>query len=393
MRRYPWNVVGWRFLERYVVVLRFMLFAALLTLAAIPVKADADDASFSCKKARTQVERRVCLSPYVTLKKTDRDLAKWYKQALSISRDVESLRADQRVWLQSLESCVTTKEIKPHDLVCDHVHNADEKAQCFRDFCLFDKYFERTRFLHSLTTQGVTGKYVLSDRWPSGIHENFNFMDAEDKKLCKSVEEALAALGPLARPLTEQKPISESLAQTRVSWLPIAKHELLLYARKLERLLRQRFQHNIDVVETDEFTRLLAGRIASGELTISLAATPAFLSALPKAENKVISVLRYQRWADVTKTTNLDLYQQVEWFRIDNGDLSSVQPIGSTTDAFVFDGGLYFDLVSERGHDDKWQPLPNPQPELFIYKVQWYDSANTQLRTACHLLYEQTTNK
>jgi hypothetical protein len=103
--------------------------------------------------------------------------------------------------------------------------------------------------------------------------------------------------------------------------------------------------------------------------------------------------LRYQRWADDTTTTNADVYQQLEFFRVDNRDLATVQPIGSADDAFLFKGKLYFDSISERGFDDAWQSLPIPQPELFIYTVRRYSADNIMLGTACHLLYTQRTRK
>jgi hypothetical protein len=162
---------------------------------------------------------------------------------------------------------------------------------------------------------------------------------------------------------------------------------------KLERLLRQKWHHETVIVESDGFSQQLAKRIASGEITIAFAAAPAVAAGLTTIEDKEVSVLRYQRWADDTKTTDYDIYQQLEFFRVDKNDLLTANPIGSASDAFVFKGKLYFDSISERGFDDRWQSLPIPQPELFIYTVQRYDSNNTALRTACHLLYVQKAQK
>jgi hypothetical protein len=112
-------------------------------------------------------------------------------------------------------------------------------------------------------------------------------MRDEDGKLCKSIENALSALGPLPGPFDEKKSLSEFLNQTRISWSPIEKSDLLPTAQKLEKLLRQRWHHNTEVVDTPEFTMHLRERIATGELTLSRVSTP---------DN---SFLRYQRWSDV----------------------------------------------------------------------------------------------
>lgn len=371
--------------------LGFLLSAALL----IPAMTYAEDASFACNKATSRVELRICNSPYATLKELDRDLANWYKRALSITQDANLLRADQRQWLLSLDNCLTSETVEPHPYVCNHWHNSNENTQCLRDFCLVGKYIERTKFLNSLTTQGVAGRYILSNIWPNGIHENMDRMAPEDKKFCKSVEAALWSLGPLSRPLTDQQPISKALTQASVSWVTIEKPELLLNAKKLEKILRNTWNHSADIVDSKEFSQLLRDRIESGELTISLGTTPTFVKARVESENKDTEVLRYQRWGNVEKTTNLDHYSKIEYFRVDNGDLSTAQPItfSEDKDAFKFDRKLYFDLVSERSHDDNWNSLPNPQPDLYIYQAYWYDSAHTQLKTICHLLFEQRVAK
>lgn len=389
MERLAWSIIGRKIVDSEAINLRFLLLAALL----IPALASAEDASFPCSKASSKVELRICNSPYATLKQLDRELANWYKRALSMTQDANALRSDQRRWLQSLDYCLTNETVEPHQFVCDGTHDTNEKTQCFRDFCLVGKYIERTRYLNSLTTQGVAGRYALSNRWPNGIHENFDSMAPEDAKLCKSIEAALWTLGPLEKPLTEQKPISESLEQAKVSWLPVAKPELLSNAQSLERIVRKRSGRSTDIVDSDEFKKKMAERVASGELSISLADTQAYVTALTEAENKTISVLRFQRWSDIKKTTNLDIFPQVQFFRVDNGDLSTAQPIGDSVDAFVIDGKLYFDEVTERRYDDKWKSLPNPQPEIFIYKAYWYDSVHTMFKKACHLLYEQKSTK
>lgn len=389
MERLTWNIVSRKIADSKSINLRFLLLAALL----IPALAYAEDASFSCNKANSKVELRICNSPYATLMQLDRELSKWYKRALSMTQDANALRSDQRSWLQSLDSCITSETVKPHQFVCDSVHNMNDKTQCFRDFCLVGKYIERTRFLNSLTTQGIAGRYIFSNRWPNGIRQNINYMAAEDTKLCKSIEAALWTLGPLGKPLTEQKPISESLDHAKVLWLPVAKSELLSNAQSLERIVRKRLGRSTDIVDSDEFKNKMTERIASGELSISLSDTQTYVTALTESENKTITVLRFQRWSDLKRTTNLDTFPQVEFFRVDNGDLSTAQPIGDRVDAFVFDGKLYFDDVTERWFDDKGKSLPNPQSEIFIYKAYWYDSAHTMLIKMCHLLYEQRPTK
>jgi hypothetical protein len=190
---------------------------ALLLLFALPLPAHADDASFPCKSARTPLEHRICESPYATLKQLDRDLAKWYRRALRGVESADSLRANQREWLQSLDTCLTAEIVEPKKYVCDSVLDTDKKAQCFRDFCLVQKYIDRSRFLYSLLTEGLPGQYVLSDRWPSGIHENVDFMAPRNRELCKFVEATLSAHGLLSGALTRKKPLSETSDHTRVS--------------------------------------------------------------------------------------------------------------------------------------------------------------------------------
>jgi hypothetical protein len=76
--------------------------------------------------------------------------------------------------------------------------------------------------------------------------------------------------------------------------------------------------------------------------------------------------------------------------KIDKDELFVVSPGGSKTEAFMLDGQMYLDLVSERRFDDSWEDLPISQSELYIYT---FDSQLTKYRTACHLLYEQKATK
>lgn len=349
----------------------------------------ADDASFSCKQARTQVEQRICNSPYATLKQLDRDLAKWYKRALSGVADPESLRASQREWLQSLNACVTEDSVEPTKYACNSVLEAEKKAQCFRDFCLVTKYIDRSKFLYALRTQGRPGRYVLSDRWPSGIHENFEFMAAKDRKFCRNMEDTLSAHGPFSSPISKKEPLSAISTRTRVSWISVEKNQLLPTAKRLERVLRPKSQPDTALVESDGFSRQLENRIATGEIEIALSSAPAVVTQRAAGKSEVVSVLRYQRWSDSTKTTDYDKDQQIEFFRVDKGDLSTAQPIGSASDAFVVNGKIYFDSISKRGFDDLWQPLPIPQPELYVYTAHRYESDATTLRTIGHFVYTQ----
>lgn len=366
----------------------FLRSLAFLLFVALPLAAYPDDASFPCKKARTHVEQRVCGSPYAKLKQLDRDLAKWYRRALAASSNAAALRDDQRQWLQGLDYCLTTPSVESQEYVCDSIHETKEKAQCVRDFCLVGKYIDRSRFLYALPTEGQPGRYVLSDRWPSGVRESVDFMTPENRALCKFVENNLSALGPLPSALTQKKPFSEASDRERVNWVSIEKSQLLATAIKLETVLRQRWHHTAAVVQSEEFSRRLAERIEAGEANIVLGPAPAMANGQTAMENEKISVVRYQRWADVSKTTKNDTYQQLEFFLVKNDDFSTVQPIGSAEDAFLLNGVLYFDSISERGFDDMWRPLPIPQPELYVYTVRRYDS-NVALTTVCHLLYEK----
>jgi hypothetical protein len=375
--------------EKILVMRLFRQLATLFLLIAVSLGAYAEEASFRCKNARTDVEQRICQSPYATLKNMDRDLAKWYRRALGASANAQGLRDDQRHWLESLNDCLTTELVEPKPYVCDAVPESNGKGQCFRDFCLVAKYIERSRYLYALPTKGSPGRYVLSDRWPSGIHESVVFMAPDNRGLCKSVEATLSALGPLSGALTQKKPFSETSDRTRVSWVPIEKSQLFPTAKKLEKLLRWKWQHDTTVVESDAFSQQLVKRIASGEITISRASALTFGAGLTKAENKEISVLRYQRWTDETKLTDYDFYEGVELFRVDHDDLSTVQSVGSAADAFLFNGLVYFDSISERTFDDRWRLLPIPQPELYIYTAQMENADNIAFRTACHLLYVQ----
>jgi hypothetical protein len=368
---------------------RIWLLTIFLLLIALPLASSAEDASFQCKNARTPVELRICNSPYVNLKQLDRDLSKWYKRALLGVTAVDSLRDNQREWLQSLNTCLTDKAVEPTKYVCDHVSETDRKAQCFRDFCLAKKYIDRNRFLYTLPTKGLPGRYVLSDRWPSGIRQRVLFMAPEDRALCKFVESTLSAHGPHSGALTSQRPFSELSDHTRVSWVPIDQSQLLPTARRLERLLRQKHHHETGIIETVQFSQQLADRIASGEITISISTSPARAYSVVTKEDKEVSVLRYQRWADGTKNTELDFYQKIEFFQIKDDNLVTVYPIGSAEDVFIYKGRLYFDSTSERTFDDRWQFLPIPQAELYVYTIKDSNQGDKGLRPSCHLLYVQ----
>ena len=364
-------------------------FALIIIVNVFSTSACAEDASFPCINAKFPVEIRVCQSPYATLKKLDRDLSKWYRKALASVNDKNSLKKEQLSWLKSLEECIISKHVEPKDYVCKLAKSDEERMQCYRDFCLANKYSERIKILFLLPTQGKPGRYVLSDRWPNGIHENVDFMTPENTEMCKSIEATLSTLGPLSGPLTRMKSISESLDQASVSWVPIETQNMLPMSQQLEKALRLKWHHDTDVVDSKGFLRQLFERIASGEITIALATKPAFVDNQTNVYKNEPSVLRYQRWALNTKTTDYDKYDQIEFFRVDSQDLSTAQIIGSADDVFVLRDRLYFYSISERGFDDDWEVLPISQPELFVYTLRQYDSVNTSLVTACHFLFTQ----
>lgn len=371
----------------------FLPLTVLLLFMALPCSVYADDASFPCKSARTAVELRVCNSQYASLKQLDRELAKWYRRAVRGVSDAEPLRANQREWIKSLDACLTSETVEAKKYVCDSVPEASKKSLCFRDFCLVEKYVARSQYLYALPTEGMPGRYVLADRWPSGIREAFDYLAPENLALCKSVEAALSAQGPLSSALNGKMPFSEISAHNRVSWASVEKSQQLPLAKLLEKLLRNKWRHDSDVVETERFTKHLVSRIATGEIAMAVAADPAVATGFASIEDQEVSILRYQRWGNSTDTTEFDVYGQFEFFRVDKHDLSSARPIGSADDAFLLNGKLYLDSISERSYDDRWQYLPIPQPELIVYTVQRFDSDNTGLRTACHLRYVQRYQK
>lgn len=370
--------------------MRYLLLALVCSTALILdtsfSDAKADDASFRCSKAQTPVELRICNSPYVTLKKVDRDLAKWYKRALSEVSDRNQLIAEQREWLTSLDSCLISGTPEPAQFVCDY---AQDKTQCARDFCIFRKYSDRIKALYGMPIKEKAGQYVISNQWPNGIHENVDTMEEEDRPLCQHVESTIRAYGPLAMPLTEQNLFEYADNKIQVTWKPIPKDKLFDVALTLEKVLRSGGNPQTELLESESFKKLINDRLSSGEITIEQASEPILVHAtVNKEERKETSVLRYQRWANHTKTTNMDYLQRVEFFRLDSTDISKAQPIiKSATNTFLFDGHIYFASLSERGYDDNWEMLPIHQPELFLYKVQWYDSMHTMFKTACHLLF------
>lgn len=69
-----------------------------IILAVLLLTSSVQAASFDCKKASTAVEKAICSDSQ--LSKLDEELGKVYKSALSVIAEKESLKAEQRKWIQ-----------------------------------------------------------------------------------------------------------------------------------------------------------------------------------------------------------------------------------------------------------------------------------------------------
>lgn len=70
----------------------------VIILAVLLLATSAQAASFDCKKASTAVEKAICSDSQ--LSKLDEELGKVYKSALSVVAEKDSLKAEQRKWIQ-----------------------------------------------------------------------------------------------------------------------------------------------------------------------------------------------------------------------------------------------------------------------------------------------------
>lgn len=80
-----------------------------LVLPAIRDSSTAATPSFDCARARSEVERRICLPIGASLRLDDRNLAGLYRQALA--RD-PSVAAAQRAWLRERDRCARQPEVE-----------------------------------------------------------------------------------------------------------------------------------------------------------------------------------------------------------------------------------------------------------------------------------------
>lgn len=358
---------------------RLLLAFVIALLACRSVVAQETDASSSCKEPRTQVEYRVCNSPYATLKAIDREIGKWYQRALTASDDREALQLEQQEWIRSLDRCLTSESIEPVSYGCDSIHDPAKKDQCSRDFCLVLRYHERSRVLHRKATAHLPRQYIVSREWPTGIHESMESMQETDRPLCWAVNSRLSRHGPLIGPL-----LPDSKFKLPRPWPSVASHsikqpDLISLAQRLEVALRQKWHHPTGPVFNSAFTELLLSRIASGELEISV---------YPHgSEDSGGRVLRYQRWTRTTSTTPYDFYSPVEFFHSPDKELDSLAPIGTGDDVFVFHEEVFIAKSSERGFDNAWQSLPLPQPVLHLYKIALQPPNKAFAVPVCHFIY------
>lgn len=333
----------------------------------------------SCAKPRDQVELRICKSPYATLKAIDRETGTWYRRAVAASADKEALRIEQQEWIRSLNACLTSESIEPSPYVCDSVRDPIKKDVCFRDFCLVRRFHERNRLLHRLATSRLPRIYLMSNEWPTGIHESMQSMEEVDRPLCWAVNSHIARRGELIGPLQPDSKFKLPPPWPHFASYVIGRRDVLALAQRLEVLLRQQYQHPTEPVFHKAFADLLLSRANSGELEISM-----YPYGSKESEGRV---LRYQRWARNTNTTSDDFYSPVEFFYSPNSKLEDLALVGSGQDVFLFEDKLFIALSSERNHDNAWKYLPIPQPELYVYKIAIAPPNKAYATPVCHFVY------
>jgi hypothetical protein len=252
------------------------------------------------------------------------------------------------------------------------------------------------------------GQYRISYQWPSGIHENMDWMQPSNEAACRAVEADLMAIGPLAASLSCETPLGNTAGVKPLTWSPVPKEQVFAVAKKLEKLQEEYWGHDSGKIESDEFSRQLASGIASGEVTISFASAPVATietvwvengvrsgpkSALDPASSAKISILRYQRWGCGSPAPGTALHGRVVFFRGTNGDIENLKLIGppdhGTVDAFVVNGWTYTYEISDRDFDNRWQRLPKTQPVLFVDRFVVQPDGQTRRSPVCRLLYWQ----
>lgn len=229
------------------------------------------------------------------------------------------------------------------------------------------------------------GRQGCRDQWPSGFRDTLIPIDEVDRPLCQAVASSLVRLGPMPEPLKQDRQFKFRAPWPQLDWQPVPKDRLLPLAQQFEIDLRQRWRHPVDNVTSKPFLDLLAARVRSGELDIAIAPHPVLLRQ-PSGEPNAVYLVRYQRWAKDSATTDMDSYQPVEFFRSEDLQITRFDVLGSGEDAFVYQGHAYVASLSSRRFDNAWQQLPLAQPELTVSKA---DSGLREVRlvTACRLLY------
>jgi hypothetical protein len=340
----------------------------------------------TCAKPQSIVEERICSSQYATLRKIDHDLDFWYQRALTRSANASELRANQGEWVHSLESCLTADQVEPRKYVCDSVNDPSKKTQCYRDFCLVRRYVDRARTLYRLSLEGMPRRYTLSTKWPTGIRQAMQPMNEDDRPLCRSVNNTLRKLGPLVSAFKADNPIVTGSPWEPVLWKPIDRSVVLPIAIRLEQVKSQKWAHVTDMTGSERFVARLRSRLEAGELTVSIAASPAIVVYAARPARETV-ILRYQRWAPRGITTDDDRNARVEYFASQDDGLANLVSLGPADDTFLYQGRLHFVSAFERSSDDAWRQLPLPQPELFVYKVAESSPGSPFLLTACHFLF------
>jgi hypothetical protein len=226
----------------------------------------------------------------------------------------------------------------------------------------------------------LCGQYTVSKGWPTGIGGQVEQMQEKYRPLCKEVELALRAKGPISGPLSCERSLEGSKQLKRTSWTFLEKTRLFPLAQRLEVLLQKRWGRDARWVESEAFRTNVTKLIESGEMAVSLARVPA------APDGGEMLILRYQRRACDVSNSEHDA-GRVVFFSSDSDSLENLQPLmglGDPTDIFVYGGHAYFDSHAFRHFDDSGtHALPKSQALVHVHRM--YD-VKSHVRV-CRLLY------
>ncbi len=236
-----------------------LTFFAML-IVSVSAKGEEGEPSFSCSKASTVLEKRICQSsPYFNLKQVDRELAQEYRKALKIAPYPKKIIAEQRAWLKTLPICLNNKITVVPSYLCNFTEkqNPDksisleyEREQCAHDYCLVDEYNNRIQ--------------VLQD-FQESLMPPFRLAKDTGWNVCRDYLKSLETLNPKPESLACDLNIAPNMPQFSLpDWqeLNIEEHWDIVYAIENElKLGHPQSSPSFDIWRKNYLTRIQKGEI------------------------------------------------------------------------------------------------------------------------------------